>query len=227
MTAPQALARLARDTVDGADRARLAIHGCSLGPDNPVATLYTDNGWPVFWCDLDSTTAAAAAEKRTAMLIVSGPAAGPETVTVLLAGRLELIGTGRRRGRPIGAVTLTVERVQVETRAPGHPAVTRTVPLSDYADPAALASRAAQLAAHTNDAHPRQLRHLAAAQAGVPADQIAAAWLTTLDAGAAQLAWVGVSGADTVTATFPRQARTATELALLLRALLAEAAEPR
>jgi hypothetical protein len=219
------LAQLARDTVEAADRAQLAIYGGQPGPDNPVQSLYTDNGWPVFWCDLNSATAVAAAENRAAKLTVSA-LAGPETVTVRLAGRLELIGTGLQRGQPIGAVTLAVTQVQVETRAPGGPALTRPVPLSDYAGttPAALAARARQLAAHANDAHGRELRRLAAARAGVPVGQIAAAWLTSLDSRAAQLAWIGPSGADTLTATFPRPARTATELALLLRALLTGAA---
>jgi len=112
-----------------------------------VASLYTDNGWPVFWCDLSSATAVAAAENRTAVLTVSGPAAGPQTVTVLLAGRLELIGSGWERGRRIGAVALALEQVLVETYAPGRPAVTRPVPVSGYADadPDALAARAQQL----------------------------------------------------------------------------------
>jgi hypothetical protein len=219
------LARLARDTVKGAGRARLAIHGCPLGPGNPVANLYTDNGWPVWWCDLSSAPAVAAAENRTAMLTVIGPAAGPQTVTVLLAGRLELLGSGWERGRRVGAVALAPERVLVVTYAPGRPAVTSQVPVSDYADadPDALAARAQQLAGHTNAAHGRELRWFVAARAGIPADQVAAAWLTGLDARGAELHWIGPAGAHTMTARFPRQARTATELAMLLRAQLAGA----
>jgi hypothetical protein len=217
------LARLARDTVERAGRAKLAIHGCPLGPDSPVTGLYTDNGWPVFWCDLASAVAVAAAENRTAVLTVRGSGDAAEAVTVLLAGRLELIGSGWERGRQVGAVALALEQVLIETCAPGRPAVTRPVPVSDYADadPGALAARAQQLAGHTNTAHGRELRCFVAARAGIPAAQVAAAWLTGLDAAGARLDWVGPAGAHTMTASFPRQARTATELAILLREQLA------
>jgi len=216
------LARLARDTVEGAGRATLAIHGCPLGPDSPVTGLYTDNGWPLFWCDLGSSVAVAAAENRTAVLTVCGPAGGPETATVLLAGSLELIGHSWVHGRQVGAVALALEQVLIETCAPGRPAITRPVPVSEYAgaDPGALAARAELLAGHTNAAHGRELRRFVAEQAGIPASHVAAAWLAGLDAGGARLEWVGPDGTQMMTASFPRPARTGTELALLLRGQL-------
>lgn len=222
MTIPQ-LARLARDTIKEASRARLTIHGCPLNSGSPVMGLHADNGWPVFWCDPGSAVAVAAQENRSAVLTAFGPADAAETVTVLLAGRLELIGLSRQYGRQVGAVALVPVRVLVETCAAGRPAVSRTVPLDEYtrADPDGLAARARQLAGHTNAAHGDVLRCFAAARGGVPAAQIAAAWLTGLDAHGAQLEWVDAGGAHAMTARFPRQARTATELAMLLREQLA------
>ena len=214
------LAQLARATVSGASKAALTIQGCSLGPDGgTVIGLHADDGWPVFWCDLGSAVAVAAEENRTAVLTVRGPAEAAQMAVVLLEGRLEMIGSGRERGRQVGAVMLALERVLVETGAAYRSAVSRVVPVSDYADagPRRLAVRAAQIAGHTNAAHSHELCCFAAARAGVPAGQVAAAWLTGLNERGALVGWVDPSGGHTMTVSFPRQARTATELAMLLR----------
>jgi hypothetical protein len=95
--------------------ATLTIHGCPTGADGgPVIGLHADDGWPVFWCGLGSAVAVAAEENRTAVLAVGGPADAAEPVTVLLAGRLEMIGRGWERGRQVGAVALAPEQVPID-----------------------------------------------------------------------------------------------------------------
>lgn len=134
-----------------------------------------------------------------------------------------LIGRGRESGRQVGAVLLVPTQVLVETCAAGQPAVSRAVPVEEYADadPGRLTARAAQIAGHTNAAHSDLLRRLAAARAGIPVAQVAAAWLTGLNQGGAEPGWVDAGGAHAMTARFPRRARTATEVAMLLREQLA------
>ncbi|HEY1702405.1 MAG TPA: DUF2470 domain-containing protein [Trebonia sp.] len=214
------LGRLARETVEQASSATLAIRGRPLGPGSALAGVYTDNGWPVLRCDLNSVVAAAAAENLTATLAVRGRADdGPETVTVLLTGTLETIGRARDNGREISAVALMLEHVVIETRTAGCPAVARPVPVSEYTgvDPVTLAACARRLAEHTNASHDGELRRFAASHSGLPAAAVAAAWLTGLDPNGLELGWIGPDGARTVTVSFPRQARTPTELSLLVR----------
>jgi hypothetical protein len=218
------LARLARDTLSRARSAALTIRGCRLGPDgDSVLGLHADNGWPVFSCELDSAVAAAATARQDAVLNVHGPADGPETVTVLLAGRLELVGRGWEDERPVGVVMLAPERVLVETATDGRPVVSQAVPAREYADaePDVLTARAAQIAVHTNLVHGADLRGFVAVRTGLPVAEVAAAWLNQLDERGALIGWADITGAYTMTARFPRPARTAIELGLLLQEQLA------
>jgi len=212
-------ARLARETVTRAAKVSLAIRGLPPGLDRSIMGLYSDNGWPVLRCDLTSALAAAAEQRRAAVLSVDGPADAAVTTTAILTGRLEMIGHAREHGRHVSSVMLALERVVVETREPGWPAVTRPIPVADYTatDPARLAASARYLAEHTNEAHGGDLRRLAAARTGVPGADLAAAWLADLNLGGAKLSWIGPDGGRTAEVSFPRQARTLTELSLLLR----------
>lgn len=212
-------ARLARETVEQASRATLAIHGWPIGSSSPMTGLYTDSGWPVLRCGLESALAGAAAENRPAALTVYGPADASEAVTVLLTGTLEIIGHSREGGREAAAVALALEQVVLEAAAPGRPAVTRPVPVSEYTgvDPVTMADCARRLVEHTNASHDGELRRFAAFHSGLPPAQVAAAWLAGLNAHGLELGWIGPDGARTTAVSFPRQARTPTELSVLVR----------
>lgn len=212
-------ARLARETVTQAVKVSLAIRGLPPGLDRSIMGFYTDNGWPVMRCELTSALAAAAEDRRAAVLTVDGPADAAVTVTVRLTGRLEMIGHARENGHQVSAVMLDLDHVVIETREPGWPAMTRPVPVAEYTatDPAVLAACARHLAEHTNDSHGGELRRFAAARADVPDSDLAAAWLDGLDASGTRLSWIGLDGGNSTEVRFPRRARTLTELSLLLR----------
>lgn len=206
--------------------ARLLVDGLGPGGDRVAdgVELVDRHGTPVLLCDPSASLAGAAHHGRGATLTLGGGESGS---TVQFRGRLQPLGRDRVEQREVERVELRLETVLVRRDgAHGVP-----VPLTDYhgrRDPH-LASYAAALLDHTNDAHHGDLRGLAARLSGAvdraadlgddvdEHDLVAAAQLATLTASGTELVWVDLDGAHRVRLLFPRTATGCHELGELLR----------
>jgi hypothetical protein len=229
VTDPADLARRARNIVAGAHEATLLLYDAwHAGPEKTTVYLHEADGRPAFWCPPGSAVAGAAERACAALLRVS--TADQPGAVVTLAGLLATAGPGQLGGQEMTIVILKPGQVLIEYRTGGNPDCTRyEVPPGLYADaaPDPLAACGAHLAQHTNAAHQGELRDFVATRQGIPAGTIAGAKLSSLDRYGAQVTWVDLTGAQSMTIRFPWEARSAGELARLLRDQLRGAHRPQ
>ncbi len=212
------LARMARRTLAETESVTLLIHGIGrFGPDGldgAEVVLEDQAGVPVFDCAGDSLLVQC--EGMPALLNVSGSDPEAETSLVLI-GRLRMLD--RIDGESV-RVGLDVERVVLEhSPDPAAPVAQYEIPVQLYAEacPLTFAEYADSLVKHTNDHHAEQLRRHVASRAGLDADLIAWAGLTSIDRLGARLEWIDVDGAHGADIAFTRPAGDPSQLACQLR----------
>jgi len=237
------LARRARTTLAGAD-AGVLLAGDDRGRrDKPIPVrLIDDNGDALIRCAPGSVVAQAARAHRPAILVLApNPSFG---VRLRLSGRLvPTDGTNGRvvsgrcpscrangsvPGAPDIVVALKVEHVGVACPRERPDSLTRqerTVPTAVYADaePDLFAANIPRIVRYVNEHQGEQIRRLAAYAVGVPRSQVAAACLTDLTAGQANLCWLDEFGAHPAVLPFARPAHTLEGLAAALRACVTAA----
>ncbi|HEX4017735.1 MAG TPA: DUF2470 domain-containing protein [Frankiaceae bacterium] len=216
------LARRARTTLAGADAGLLAtgVPG-ARGTSARLVGVHDDDGEPVLRCDTADPISQAAARRQLATLrLAPNPTFG---VWLALHGRLHPVRTERQRF----LARLSVTRVGVgcphrdeQPEAQQRPFQLLALEKYALARPDLLAAHAPRLARHLNERHHEQLRRLAVAVSGVPAERVAAACLTGLTAEAARLCCIDDNGARYLTLPFPAPAATPAQLSAALGRLL-------
>lgn len=228
------LAQLARLALSSGSEVTLRLSGSGHAERGASADsqilLADDGGLPSLVCPKGSPLTAAAG--RIAQLDVTAPAladdpglrawasdlrpSGPVRVT--LTGRLGAARAWRLAPPGQVAVSVHLDSVTVEFRRHRGPLVQQRVSLASYlaawVDP--TAAHAAWLVIHTNSCHQNELRRLAAALAGVPLAQVAAATIGALTADEVQLSWVATDGAHRTRLPFHCRARDPRSLGALL-----------
>ena len=220
------LAERARWALTEGKDATLLVAGLGeLGAVGAEVLLHDHGGQPVFVCP--STPDVLSGSGRTALLSVTGDLGGPVPVRVVFTGRLSVLDEQSDPDAVILGLALTHVAVATADLTPG-PVVQQVIPLELYwqavLDP--LGEHADSIVRHTNRHHEAQLRKFAATQSGVPSVRIAAAALTRLDRGGAQLIWIDLDGAHDLDVPFPRPADSPEALGHLLRERLEGHLEP-
>ncbi|GAA3653941.1 hypothetical protein GCM10022237_12370 [Nocardioides ginsengisoli] len=201
------------------------------GPDDGHLEMQDDGGRPVLSCPAGSPLAIAATDARGALLVVTsglGRAGSPDRdATLTLSGRLEATGLEQcpccDELRMRIALHLDFALLARGSEPDGAPDATRIrVPLSAFASPAHELNRGflQRSTEHANLCHQDELRHAVATLTRTRLGEVVGVQLAELCARGVVLQWVDLTGAHTATLTFPRPARTASELGELLRSEL-------
>jgi hypothetical protein len=216
------LARGARQTLADARNATLLVEGIGRLPDAADIVLHDMDGRPRFYCPAGSSLTTAAGAGCPAVLSVAGdtPAAGRSVVFI---GHLAVVGTEHIDADRVDIVELRLTSVIVEQDDPDAPnVVTHQIPLAHYhrstVDP--LIAGAERIRRHTNGHHPDRLREFVAARTQSPAGAIVDAWIASLDASGADIAWIDVDGTHQARLPFAPPATDPADLAGRLRAQL-------
>jgi hypothetical protein len=211
------LACRARTTLAGADCGVLVVAGGrSAGYHERRVAVADDGGEPVL--EVGNGESAPSAGAHAALMLAPNEHFG---VGLTLIGRLAI-----RPVRPELAeaqVALTVERVLVSCPQPGSHYPHREISLDAYAgaEPDPIAANGWRIARHLTESHQQQVRGLAAHCLHRPIDEILAAQLSGLTARRLELWSVDESGAHHNTLNFEHAAGDLTELAFMVRSLLA------
>ena len=188
--------------------------------DDPQLKMVDTDGVPTFSCRIGSTLSRAAADGHACLLTVSsdiGASGSPEReATLALAGILRRTGFDRCPccGELRNVVVVDVAQVRL------HVAGERVdVAVSAFGDGALALNRGflQRWRDHANSAHAQELREAVAQRRGRPAQAVVAASLSALSADGLVIDWIEPDGGRRLQLTFPRRARSATDLGALLR----------
>jgi hypothetical protein len=218
------LARHARAALAETGGGTLHVHGLGrLEARIDDVLLYDADGRPSFLCEPGSPVSDAAARCRWAVLSISPRGHDDLLTSVVLAGRLAVVGSEDVEGRTVHVVALVLDSVIVERDDPTEATVTqREVALSEWtaAAPDPVDQMIGRIVRHTNEAHGAELRAFVAGLRGLPESEIAAAELAGLDETGADLRWLDRRGSHDARVRFARPALGTADLARRLRQTL-------
>ncbi|MBZ5736722.1 hypothetical protein [Nocardioides mangrovi] len=227
---PTRLAADARSILACPATVSMVIEGeARLVDDEADLTVSDHHGTPTFVCRTDSPVARAAAGNASALLTVTsglGPRGGPDRLDSLtLAGRLERTGYERCDccDEVRDVVSLDLSFVLLTRPVPGTPHGTpdrqHRVPLEQFRSHAHLLNRGhlQRSVEHANECHQEELRQAVSFGTSTRPAELIGVRLAHLTPSNVELQWVDVDGAHRQVLTFPRAARTLTELGEMLR----------
>lgn len=217
------LATLARQSLTEARTATLLVEGIGRVDPCDAATVLCDrDGRPTLLCPVPSRLAEAARTGCPAMLTVPAAPGADDIGAVIFVGHLHTLGTTGGPAEPTATVELLLASVLIEWRDPT--AEHENVALAHYGghgssldSGVALRRAAEQMRLHTNAGHADRLRACVARRAGLPAGEVAAATLHSLDPNGAALDWIDGRGAHRTELAFPEPATDQRTLAAALR----------
>lgn len=227
---PAELAAEARSILACPGSVSLVVDGHPSVLDDDALGMQDVHGTPSFSCPPESELATAAGHHRSALITIEsglGAAGSAERrMTLTLAGRLETRGVEDcaccAETRHVVVLELNFALLSRRAAPDGdqeRPDEQFRVPLEHFRSPAHHLNRGylQRSVEHANNCHQEELRRAVSTTTGTPMGRLLGVALFGLSPAGVQVRWVDVDGARHLDVTFPRAARTTSELGEMLR----------
>lgn len=223
---PRQLAALARSILACPSSASLVVDGVDdVLSGMPELGMQDLGGQPTFSCRTDTALAAAARERRSALLTLGSglgsDGSSDRSLSLVVCGRLESLGQedcaccGEIRDRVVMQLSYAL------LGRPGEGSTQRLqgVPLDEFRSPDHHVNRGflQRSVEHANACHQDELRRAVATTTDTRFSEVVGVTLTDLTPRRVEVQWVDLQGSHSRTLQFSRAARDAEELGELLR----------